>query len=445
MKKYIVFIIALLILTGGLFYFNDIFSLNLKEKDFVSSEVAVKWFDLQIDLIKNSPNYTPPVVARIFGYSGTVLYESVLPGMSNHNSLLHELGFGDVVPKFDKSKKYNWEIVANESLSEVTKAMFLDSSLEKRNKIDGLKLEIEEKYIDIDPEIIRSSKEWGQEVAQSIIKFSEDDGGNGEFLKNYPSKFEPVIGEGKWVETPPKYQKALLPYWGENRFFVSEAKNGCVLEPHPEFSTDKESDFYKEAYEVYETTGSLTKEENAIAVFWADDPGKTSTPPGHWISILNSILKKNEYSLFESSEIYARLGIALSDSFISCWDEKYKFNLIRPITYIQEHIDSNWNTPVITDPVITPPFPEYPSGHSVQSGAAATVLTNYFGEDFEFVDHTNDSLGYEPRVFKSFTEAASEAAISRLYGGIHYRAAIENGIDLGNCIGEKVNNIKLHL
>ncbi|HXF64981.1 MAG TPA: vanadium-dependent haloperoxidase, partial [Caldilineaceae bacterium] len=142
------------------------------------------------------------------------------------------------------------------------------------------------------------------------------------------------------------------------------------------------------------------------------------------------------------AEAYAKLGIALADAFITCWHTKYVYNVLRPLTYIQQVIDPTWNTPEITDPVTTPPFPEYTSGHSVQSAAAAAVLTELFGQDYAFVDHTHDALGYAPRTFGSFAEAANEAAISRLYGGIHYRSAIEQGLLQGRCIGGKVNRLQ---
>jgi len=406
-----------------------------------SSEVATEWFELQIDMAKD-PGYSPPVVARVFGYSGVALYEAVLSGRWGYVSILDEMGFPDVVPKADPSKEYNLEIVANKTLAEITRGMFPNTSVQKKEKINRLEEQISQTVTESNTEVIQNSINRGKEVAEAILAFAATDGGDRGFEKNFPSTYEPPVGAGMWVSTPPRYQRALLPYWGDNRYFVSESGN-CNLKGHPAFSTEQESDFYKEAYEVYETGLSRTEEEIKIALFWADDPGKTSTPPGHWISIVNGILQDGDYSLADAAEIYAKLGIALSDSFVSCWKEKYEYNLIRPITYIQENIDSTWNTPKVTDPVITPPFPEYPSGHSVQSGAAAAVLTDFFGENFRFVDHTHEKLGYEARAFNSFMEAAQEAAISRLYGGIHYRFAIENGIDLGICIGEQVNNLKL--
>jgi hypothetical protein len=192
---------------------------------------------------------------------------------------------------------------------------------------------------------------------------------------------------------------------------------------------------------VYTAVNNLTPDQEQIALFWADDPGRTFTPPGHSIAIAAQVLQQEQASLALAAETYARVGVAISDSFISCWNTKYIYNLIRPITYIQAVIDPGWNTPDITDPVMTPPFPEYTSGHSVQSGAAATVLTAVFGDNYQFSDNSHTALGLPARTYNSFHEFADEAAISRLYGGIHYLPAIQAGLDQGRCIGEQVNGL----
>jgi hypothetical protein len=154
------------------------------------------------------------------------------------------------------------------------------------------------------------------------------------------------------------------------------------------------------------------------------------TPPGHWISIAMQVLDNEEAPLDRNVDVMARLGITVADAFIGCWDAKFKYDLVRPVTYIKRNIDKKWETLLIT-----PPFPEYPSGHSTQSGAAATVLTAVFGENYAFEDRTHEADGLIPRKYASFWTAAEEAGISRLYGGIHYRAAIVEGLQQGRCIG----------
>ena len=143
------------------------------------------------------------------------------------------------------------------------------------------------------------------------------------------------------------------------------------------------------------------------------------TPPGHWVSIALQVAERADLPLDQNVDLLARMGVAMSDAFVGCWHDKYVYNLVRPITYIKKNIDPKWE-PLLN----TPPFPEYPSGHSTVSGAMDAVLTGFFGENYAFEDKTGSPDGRNPRTFKSFREAAEEAGISRLYGGIHFQSAI---------------------
>ena len=211
----------------------------------------------------------------------------------------------------------------------------------------------------------------------------------------------------------------------------------CDIPPPPAYSEDKNSEFYKQALEVFETKKTLTPEQKQIAAFWADDAMLSSTPPGHWVSIAWSILIRDDLGLEKSVETMALLGVSVGDAFIGCWKSKYEFNLLRPVTFIRRTMDPKWESTLNT-----PPFPEYPSGHSTQSGAAATVLTHIFGENFAFEDASHEDDGLPARKFNSFWDAANEAGISRLYGGIHYRASIEQGLEQGKCIGAYTNKLQ---
>ena len=186
--------------------------------------------------------------------------------------------------------------------------------------------------------------------------------------------------------------------------------------------------------EVHDAVVNLTDEQEAIARFWSDDPMLSPTPPGHWIFLTLDALEGKDADLAETVDVLARLGIVLADSFIGCWDAKYQYNLVRPVTYLNRLVDPNWQ-PIL----ITPPFPEYPSGHSTQSGAAAGMLQAHFGKKFAFSDRTHEDDGLAVRHYLSFWEAAEEAAISRLYGGIHFRSAIEQGLEQGLCIAGFTN------
>jgi len=217
----------------------------------------------------------------------------------------------------------------------------------------------------------------------------------------------------------------------------SEFGAECRPPGHPAFSTETGSEFYAAALEVYNTNLALTAEQKTIADFWADNAGATGTPPGHWIAIVGQLARNDGLSLMAAAEAYARVGIAVTDAFIGCWNTKYLYNLQRPVTYIQNNIDAIW-LPYL----VTPNFPTYISGHSTQSGAAATMLTDMFGI-VSFIDtiRADHSLlpPLPPRTFDSFNDAASEAAISRLYAGIHFSFDNNDGLASGRCISQIIN------
>ena len=255
----------------------------------------------------------------------------------------------------------------------------------------------------------------------------------------FPLDYALKPGPAHWTPTSAiaQQQKPLLPAWGQNRTLAMPNGATCPLPPPIPYSEDKDSDFYKQALEVYQTRRDLTPEQRDIAKFWSDDAMLSVTPPGHWISIALQILAREDAKIDRTVDVLARLGIVLSDAFVGCWNAKFQYDLVRPVTYIRRVIDPKFETLLIT-----PPFPEYPSGHSTQSAAAAVVMTTLFGENFAFTDETDRSDGLAPRSFPSFWAAAQEAGISRLYGGIHFRAAIERGLDQGRCIAAYVDALR---
>ena len=400
---------------------------------------AVRWYELSLTLVRETPGFTPPVASRAFGYMGVALYETVQPGLPGHRSLRGQLNELEIVPRVSWWAAYHWPSAANAALASLLRQLFPTASPANLSAIDALEEELAGGFLaEVDVATHRRSAAFGRAMADAIFAWSLTDGGHEGYARNFPDDYVPPVGPGLWVSTPPTYAKALQPYWGENRPFVLPDANSCPAPPPPAYSEDVNSPFYLEALEVYQVGLTRTAEQTAIAKFWSDDPGQTATPAGHWIAILNQTLTQQDADLGLAAEAYAKLGIAVADAFITCWHTKFDYDLLRPITYIQTVIDPNWNNPSITDPVNTPPFPEYPSGHSVQSGAAATVLTSLFGADYAFTDDSRADQGLPARTFASFHAAADEAAISRLYGGIHYRAAIENGLAQGHCVGERV-------
>ncbi len=258
-------------------------------------------------------------------------------------------------------------------------------------------------------------------------------------------KYTPLTEIGKWQPTSPGFMQALEPNWNRIRtFLLDSAQQFKPLRPI-EFDSTKTSPFYKQMIEVYTVVNKLSKKQKDIASFWDCNPFfvqqlghvefgiKKISPGGHWMGITGIACLKRETSLQQTIFIHTAVAVTLSDAFVSCWDEKYRSNRIRPETAINKWIDNKWK-PLLQ----TPPFPEYTSGHSVISTAAATILTNFFGDDFSFTDTTETEFGLPQRRFKSFLQASREAAVSRLYGGIHYRDAIDNGVLQGEQIGKYI-------
>jgi hypothetical protein len=281
------------------------------------------------------------------------------------------------------------------------------------------------------PDVVAASRSYGTALAAAILDWSRTDGGAVIDNMGFPTTWTLNPAPGHWVPTSKVVlqQAPLLPNWGKNRPFAMPSGNTCPLpEPMP-YSEEKGSAFYEQARQVYDTSTTLTEEQTYIARFWSDDAMLSYTPPGHWIAIMNQVATEKGLDLTAHVEALARMGVAMADTFIGCWVAKFEYDTIRPVTYIKHLIDPKWE-PLL----ITPPFPEYPSGHSTQSAAAASVLTALFGENYGFTDQSPTPDGVPTRSFKSFWDAANEAAISRLYGGIHFLQAIQNGQAQGRCI-----------
>ncbi len=403
------------------------------------ARVATRWFALAERLVQTSPGFSPPVASRALGYLGVTLYEAVRPGMTGYRSLAGQLNELTTLPQPAAGRTYHWPTVANSALASMSRHMFGPAAGENPSRIEALEATFANRFkTELAPAVFGRSVIQGQRIAEAVYAWSLTDGGHEGYARN-KVVYEPAKAPGSWVGTPPDFASALQPGWGENRPFTSGSE--CPVTPPLAYSEDPTSAFYAEALEVYKTVATLSPEGHIIARYWADNPTETSTPPGHWTAILTRFLTEGGYSLERAAEAYAKLELALADSFIVCWRDKYQYNVMRPVSYIQKVIDASWNTSAITDPVVTPPFPEYPSGHSVQSAAAAAVLTAEFGV-VPFTDHAHDALGFAPRTFPSFWAAAEEAALSRLYGGIHYRAAITEGLEQGRCIGKRIGALR---
>lgn len=225
--------------------------------------------------------------------------------------------------------------------------------------------------------------------------------------------------------------KPTEPYWGQLRPFVLSHADACPIAPPPGYDERPGSPFWAMAKVVVDTTAELTEEQRQIALFWADNAAMTGTPAFHWMSVLAQMIGQRQLGAAAAAQVSATMSLAIADAFIATWREKYRSLTVRPVTYLRRVFDPRFQTVVIT-----PPFPEYPSGHSTQSGAAAAVLTRLVGDSLPFADSTQRDIGYAPRRFRSFSHARDEVAISRLYGGIHYLPAIVEGVTMGQCIAD---------
>ena len=414
--------------------------------DTYSAAVATEWTSLALSLTQQTPGFSPPIASRAFGYLGLALYESIVPGMPGYTSLAGQLNELNSLPVAQPDEPLHWPIVANASMAMMTRMMFSNATPENKGRIDQLERLLPLKYgQDFDPntytpEIINRSDSFGKLMAMAIMTWARTDGGHEAWgpLRRNRANYVPPSGAGRWTATPPAFAKPLLPYWGENRPFFLKSVKDCPAPPPPEYSEDINSVFYKNAQEVYNISNAATQEQRQFALYWSDDPSKTPTPAGHWSFIANDLLKTRKANLAEAAVTHARLNIAMADAFTAGWATKYALNVLRPATYVQGSFDSNWVPGLMT----TPPFPEYPSGHSVQSSAAAAVLNQIFGENTAFTDNTHNDRGWGPRTFPNFNAAANEAALSRLYAGIHFRFGVEGGQVQGKCVAAKALALK---
>jgi hypothetical protein len=401
---------------------------------------VLEWYRLVLNLVRHTATYSPPVASRTFGYLGVAVFEATAARRNTLRSLEGQLNNFKGVPKPAANLEYDDATILNGALSSVVAELFSNTGPTGQRALQAVTARLEKTVTDgINADVAKRSLEYGRGVAKAVLNWASTDGGAQITNLGFPLTYPKASSADAWVPTAAlgMQQTPLLPGWGGNRPFALKTGNACPLPAPTAFSTEKDSAFYKEALEVYTVSKNLTQEQRDIAAFWDDSAMLSMTPPGHWVGILTQLFNDQPPTLERLAEGYARVGIAVADAFIGCWHTKFQYNLLRPVTYIQRVIDPKWTTLLIT-----PPFPEYPSGHSTQSGAAATVLTAFFGENFAFTDRTHDDDGLEARSFKSFWDAANEAGISRMYGGIHYRNAITQGLEQGRCVGATVNALQ---
>lgn len=393
----------------------------------IEATVAQDWMQVLYKRIQ-AEGISAPAGSRLYGYAGVTLFQAVYQGIPFDNSLSGQLeGLGDV-PELEPGKLYDWASTANGALSVVLHGL-MDTNADTTKAFNDLRAkETAARTKVVDPETVKRSEDYGEQVGKILLDYANNDN----FLTTRDQTFTlPKAKPEEWVPTTAG-GKPVEPFWGTLRPYAMQSPDECNVKMNLQFSTDPKSTFYAQAMEVKTTRDHLTDEQKGIADFWIDSPSQTGTPAGHWVLIETQLIDQLSLKLDKAAEMYALVGMALADSFISCWNLKYQVLLLRPVTYINQYISRSW-APYVQ----TPMFPEYDSGHSVASQAAATVLTAMFGT-VAFKDASHTIFGLPVRSYTSVQAAASEAAISRLYGGIHYRIAIENGLKQGQCVGQTV-------
>jgi len=383
--------------------------------------------------------FSPPVASRIYAYATVAGYEAIIHQDKNYRTLAGQLNGLKEFPQPDSTQQYCYPLAATEAMLKVGRALiFSEDDLDKFYALEMQKF----RDAGVPDEVFERSIAFGDSVAKHVMTWSSKD--NYKQSRSF-SKYSIQRDPATWQPTPPAYMDAVEPHWNEIRTFVIDSAQQFKPVPPTPFSKDKNSQFYKEAFYVYQLGKDLTEEQKAIASFWDCNPfvmnvkghvmfaTKKISPGGHWINITRLACTMTKADMVKSAEAYVRVALALADGFIVCWDEKYRSKLVRPETYINQNINEDW-VPLLQ----TPPFPEYTSGHSVISTSAATALTGLFGDNFAFTDSTEVEFGMAPRSFKSFIQASQEAAVSRVYGGIHYIPACENGKVQGREVGEFV-------
>ncbi|WP_337040729.1 vanadium-dependent haloperoxidase [Emticicia sp. 17c] len=413
-----------------------------RKYNYDSSDLVVRWHELIFDLVEQTQGYSPNVSARNMAYINIAAYEAMLPAYPDNFSLsgqLQDLKRPDSL--FADNTEFNASVAVSSAIFTMVDRLFVSSPFIWMEKVYALNDSINQYYTSrLTKECLEKSKQYGVKVADWIYQYSMTDGGHNTFLRTYDMNYKmPVCKSCFEINRVADLENTgpLHPYWGKNRTFLKENQNGIDIKPKVEFSIYPNSPFYKMAMEVYNISKDVkpNSEKLQIANFWDDAASFTYSAPGHSVSILTQVLKQNPKTLDEATELYSNLTIGLNDTFIVTWKIKYEQNFIRPIAYIKRYIDSQWEAALLT-----PPFPEFPSGHSAQSAAMATILTDKIGDNVSYTDYSKYFVG-PPKVFNSFWAAAKECSISRVYGGIHFRDGIQSGEEVGKIVGKNALNL----
>ncbi len=423
-------------------------SCNAKDsyKKFASDPLLYSRTVKKLNDIVLENNFPPMVASRNYVYANIAAYECIVAGDTNYQTLSGQIPHMPPMPKPVKGMEMDYRLAAVFAFTKAGNAVtFPEGSM--LGYYEEIVKQAEEEGIS--ETVLDNTRAFADTIFTSIMEWAKKDN----YLQTRSaSKYTVTNQDGRWVPTPPSYSSAMEPHWMEVRTLVLDSGGECRPIPPPLFTLkDTNSVYFTSLMEVKKAVDSISEDQKHMADFWDDNPFKMNvsghvmfatkrfSPGGHWMNIVGIAGHRANVDFNKTVYAYAKTSIALFDGFISCWEEKFRSNMIRPETVINQYIDPEWK-PYIQ----TPPFPAYISGHSVISAAAAVVMTDIFGDNFAYKDTSESEFGIPPRSFISFHQAAWEAGMSRMYGGIHYRFDLIEGNKTGKKIGKLVLD-RLHM
>lgn len=403
---------------------------HLQQTKNFSSNVVTSWLKMQLDMLRVplAAGTGSQAADRAMAYCGIAAYESVVPGMPAYQTLHGQLNAFPEMPLREPGKAYHWSASANAALAEMNRKLFPTTSATNKANIDNLENMLNAVYVtETDAETITRSINYGKEVATRVFAWSLTDGS-----ANVNPPYIPPIGPGLWQSTAPNFPNPINPYLSQRRLMVAGVTSGTSLEPPPAYSTDPASPFFQMVKDTYDKKENRTPEQEAMAIYHRDAPGYPGG--GQFIAILSQVIDKADVMLDKAALAYAKTGISMFDVTTILFTHKYSYNLVRPITYIRNVMGQSTWLALFN----TPPHPEFPAGHAVTGANVATILTDVFGDNFQFENHTYDFLNLPARHYNSFDDMAKEMSDSRVYAGIHYQATCDKSLLQGKKVAENV-------
>ncbi len=416
---------------------------ELSKANSESGKVATEWMKLSVELTSETPGYTAPIATRAFAYLGLAIYETVVLGIEGQPSLqgkIHGLPAQSLPVIYEGGQVY-WSVAVSECMNSLFKKFYRNTPPAGLKKIQDLYI-AQKAYLpdNADQSIISKSAQFGQMMADAIYKYAVSDGQEDAFLNNYPANYSAPKGQGLWSPTSGQINRPLLPYWGNVRSFLSIAESIEPANP-PTYSTESNSVFYAYALDVRNRVRNLDDATVNMVKYWNDDQERSLSLSGHMVSILIELLNKEQKDLEFTAEAIGKLTIGLHDATVASWRVKYKYNMLRPETYIKENIDKNFISLISSQST-----PEYSASQSAVAMTGSEILSEIFGYNYAFTDRTHEfrkDIDGTPRAYKSFRHMADEINMSNLYGGIHYRFSLEAGQKQGTQIAKNINRLTM--